>query len=353
MVLVVAGAMVGPAPALARPAAPDQEDVTAAASTCRRTTSDPVGEFPNPLHRCATADPGIHRVGTETWYSYATGGRPDRGVFPIRKTTDNRRTWTRAGHIFPAGQVPSWTTDHGFTPRYWAPQVTTVGGRYVAYYSARGGLFIAIGVATAENPDGPWTDHGPIIRGAGFSVIDPYFFRDPRDSKNYLLFKYNVNPRQPTWIVIRELTADGLGPLPDSTDQPLIRNDRDWEGQVVESPAMEFRNDKYFLFYSGNRFRSKEEEPSRYAVGVARSDRATGGFDKNPDNPILHGDGRFKDPGGQDVVRGPNPDEWIMFYHADPLFAPFDGGRARFLMMDTIKWDGDGWPHVNDRTPSD
>lgn len=354
--IVVTGSVVLPvsAHADAMPGAGSSEAVD---STCPATTSDPVGEFPNPLHRCTTADPGIFRVGTDTWYSFSTGGQPDTGVFPIRKSVDDRRTWTEAGYIFPAGQAPDWTMEPNFPSQYWAPQVTRIGDQYVAYYSAQGGALIALGVATADHLEGPWTDRGPIIRGAGISLIDPYPFRDPQDGTNYLLFKYNITSRDPlgrTSIVIRELNPDGLSSKNDATDHVLIRNaPLSWEGRVVEAPSMEFRNGMYYLFYSGNNFRPAPDEPSRYAVGVARSDQVTGGFTKSPDNPILRGDGRFKDPGGQDVVRRPGPDEWMMFYHADPLFAPFDNGRARYLMMDTVSWDSEGWPHVNDGTPSD
>jgi arabinan endo-1,5-alpha-L-arabinosidase len=317
-------------------------DASAAAKRCPITTTNPDGQFPNPLHRCRIADPGIWRVGNNTWYTFSTGG-DSSGAFPIRKSMDNRKTWTTIGMIFARGRMPVWTRQ---SSKFWAPQVYAINGRYVAYFAATGpGIYFSIGAATAPSPEGPWTDIGrPLVNRANFSVIDPYFFHDPRSRKNYLLWKNNINAQgRPTHIMIREVSANGLKLLGKEA-HPTLVNDQAWEGNVIEAPSMEYRNGSYYLFYSGNTFSS-----GRYAVGFARSKSPSGGFHKHP-TPMLRGNSRFRGPGGQDVVRGPN-NEWIIFYHASPNFAPFNK-RGRYLMMDNITWTSDDWPQVHNGSSS-
>lgn len=329
----------------------------AAATPCAPYPGDPEDRFPNPLHQCPTADPGIWRVGS-TWYTYSTtvGNTQFDDVLPIRTSTD-LRTWTEVGHIFPVGRKPAWASP---TAQYWGPQVYRIRGRYVAYFSAenfRDGRHW-IGVATADNPEGPWTPRPQpldILPGRDFSVIDPSFFHDPTDGRNYLLWKNNTNalamPR-PTHIMIQRLSANGLELARSSQPHAILVNDQSWEGDVVEAPGMEYRAGRYYLFYSGNTVNTR-----RYAVGVARSSAGTPtrGFRKfrqaDGGRPILASDDRFVGPGGQDVVRGPNPGEWLMFYHGLPQFEPFIN-RGRFLMMDRIRWGTNGWPRVHDGTPS-
>jgi hypothetical protein len=51
----------------------------------------------------------------------------------------------------------------------------------------------------------------------------------------------------------------------------LIHNDQPWEGPVVEAPFMWKHAGRYYLFYSGNGYKSPE-----YAVGYAVADHITG-----------------------------------------------------------------------------
>ena len=60
----------------------------------------------------------------------------------------------------------------GFGGIFWAPDVIFLGNRYRMYYSCAGqGAPAAIGVATANNLAGPWTDQGLVV--AGNNAIDP------------------------------------------------------------------------------------------------------------------------------------------------------------------------------------
>jgi len=313
-------------------------------------------------------DPDVLRT-PSAYFAYSTDLSGDAGVFHIRRSPDLRH-WVEVGYIFPDGSPrPSWwnsgpkdsckASDSG-RPRYWGPDVFKAGSRYVAYYSATGpGDFFSIGAATATSPSGPWQDIGrPLVENHEFSLIDPAFFEDPVTDKSYLLWKDNTNAlcpeRRPTYIVIQEVSGDGLRLVGAPTR--ILTNDTPWEGTVVEAPTMIHRGGYYYLFYSGNVF-----DLDHYGIGVARSTSPRGPFVKSPANPILRSDETFDGPGGQDVVQD-RSGRWRMLYHARLCPRSADGSRPmacppphrdkRYLMMDAIEWKADRWPRVHDGTPS-
>jgi len=63
----------------------------------------------------------------------------------------------------------------------WAPDINKIGDKYVLYYSMSvwgGELTCGIGCATADKPEGPFTDHGKMFRSNEINVqnsIDPFY----------------------------------------------------------------------------------------------------------------------------------------------------------------------------------
>lgn len=289
----------------------------------------------------AGADPGSLFDGTN-YYFYFTSGN-STGAMPIKWSADLRTFTDNGTRVFPIGSFPAWVT----SGNYWAPEVALINGKYICYYAANGsdGWF-KIGAATAASPAGPFTDKGsPLVSNAEFSLIDPSFFRDTITGKNYLLWKNNTNaltPPQPTKIVMQELSADGLSLVGSSTD--LLVNDLAWEGSVIEAPFMLYRNGYYYIFYSGNNYAT-----DKYAVGVARSTAIGGPYTKMT-NPILQSDANFDGPGGQSIVTNSPIEPYLMFYHAR---LRSNEAAGRMLMMDKVSWTSDGWPSINDGTPSE
>ena len=51
----------------------------------------------------------------------------------------------------------------------------------------------------------------------------------------------------------------------------VISNDQPWEGNVVEAPFMWQQDERYYLFYSGNTYKTPD-----YGVGYAVADRPEG-----------------------------------------------------------------------------
>lgn len=112
-------------------------------------------------------DPSLIKVGS-CYYGYSTGafGRGG-GTISIRRTCNagGATGWTYVGTIF--NSVPAWITARlGRTPpNLWAPDINYINGMYYLYYGGsiwgNGGKAV-MGLATASNPAGPWTDRGEV-----------------------------------------------------------------------------------------------------------------------------------------------------------------------------------------------
>jgi arabinan endo-1,5-alpha-L-arabinosidase len=96
------------------------------------------------------------------------------GVFAMSSPNADFSGWRVEPTVFPVGTWPSWINNYvtGFGGSFWAPDVIKVGSQYRLYYSCAGqGAPAAIGLATANNLAGPWTDQGLVV--AGNNAIDP------------------------------------------------------------------------------------------------------------------------------------------------------------------------------------
>jgi arabinan endo-1,5-alpha-L-arabinosidase len=114
-----------------------------------------------------THDPAIIKDG-EYYYSYSTDvgyGIDVRSGLQIRRSKDLVQ-WTFVGWVF--NSLPAmgagFISQAGGTPfnSLWAPCVVKVGAEYRLYYSLTCALprLSVIGLATASNPAGPWTEKG-------------------------------------------------------------------------------------------------------------------------------------------------------------------------------------------------
>jgi beta-xylosidase len=177
----------------------------------------------------------------------------------------------------------------GFT---WAPEVLTLNGRYLLYYTAsdRRKNAQCIGVAEAAEPRGPFVDSraNPIVCQTELGgSIDADAFRDA-DGKLYLYFKNDGNRvGQHSGIWGQQLAPDGLSVV--GTPRELIRDSQAWEQKLVEAPSMVRSTVGYELFFSGAFFGWNDDQRlSPYAMGYATCDGPLGPCKKAADNPILH-----------------------------------------------------------------
>jgi GH43 family beta-xylosidase len=286
------------------------------------------GLFSNPVIGRDCPDPGVARDGARYVMACTSGGAS--AAFPLRTSTDLVR-WSDAGHVFPSGTRPAWASGD-----FWAPELHRVGDRWLVYYSARNAAdgSLALGAATADDPLGPYTDLGrPLLHDPNPGVIDAHYFEAP-DGSRYLTWKVDGNAvGRPTPIYIQPVAADGTTLTGSRTE--ILRNDRAWEGGLVEGQWMVHRDGTYYLFYSGNGYAT-----TRYAAGVARASSPLGPFTKLAD-PILTSNHAFAGPGHGSVLLGPRGD-WVHVYHAW-VAGRVGSDPGRLVLVDRVDWH-DGWP---------
>ncbi len=199
-------------------------------------------------------DPGILRSGG-TFYAYASNSAPEGCIFGAVEganiqlaTSPDLRAWVLEGHdALPI--LPPWAV-RGST---WAPHAIALDDSFRLYFAARHGGHgdLAIGVAVADNPCVPFIPAvAPLVDSpeAG-GVIDPFVFAegDEGGGARWLIWKTDGNSRGlPTWIYAQRLAPDGLSLV--GAPFPLIRNDQEWEGAIVEAPTLWKEGGRYHLF---------------------------------------------------------------------------------------------------------
>jgi len=286
--------------------------------------------YVNPVLANDAPDPAVIRGDDGTYYAFTTQAYFGAQFvnIPMLRSTD-LVDWELVGDAFP--ENPEWAVPS--PGDMWAPHAARWDdGTYRLFFSAarRDNGEMAIGVATAENPTGPFTDSGkPIITGHSFSAIDPFVL--VADGTSYLYWGSAGEP-----ISAQELNADGTGVV-GSPVEVLPRSSAEYES-LIEGAWVTEHDDRFYLMYSGDACCGPE---AHYAAMVARSESPLGPYSRNPDNPILEANEGFDAPGHHATIVGPDGHDWIL-YHA--MVRPETSFRSLFL--DRIDWV-DGWPVIN------
>lgn len=279
----------------------------------------------NPIIATNWADPYIARDG-DTYYAFATGGTVRR------RSSKNLINWGAADDAL--SKSPWKQGSAGF----WAPTVYKAkNGKWVMYYAAEtnaaNNTQHCIGKAVANNITGTFQPVGtkPFICGTSFWSIDPSVFEDT-DGKDYLLWRQDTAAQSKGNVFIQEL--DKNGDLKGSSHQLLSRASKEpsWEfdasGGVMENPAMVRRGNTYHLFYSGNRWETKN-----YANGHATCSAPFGPCKKtSTTNPWQGSKGQMLGPGGADTVKAPDGTLFMYMHGWDaPDVGPDKGTRKLWL----------------------
>jgi len=292
--------------------------------------------YTNPAMAGDFPDPSVIRVGADYWAAATSSEWAPE--FPLLHSRD-LVNWEVVGSVF--RHRPQWSVGS-----YWAPEISQDRGRFFIYYAARkkdGPLCVA--VATAARPQGPYTDHGPLVCQEVGS-IDPFPVTD-ETGQRYLLWKEDGNSvSKPTPIWAQPLSADGTRLVGERRE--LFHNDQAWEknatlpyGNLVEGPAVVRHNGWFYIFYSGNFCCARD---CNYMMGVARSRKLLGPWEKNSNNPILRGNDVWKCPGHGTVVEDTRGRDFLLYhaYKADDFVYV-----GRQVLLDEIDWGADGWPTIN------
>ncbi|HOP58268.1 MAG TPA: family 43 glycosylhydrolase [Bacteroidales bacterium] len=233
-------------------------------------------------------------------------------------------------HVFSSPDLVNWT-DHGVivsqydadwvdttTFSMWAPDCIERDGKYYFYFPANvrkgAGRGFGIGVAVADNPEGPYTPQPEPIKG--IVGIDPSVFID-KDGQAYIYYSMN-----------RIFGAKLKDNMLELDSEPRVLENFPTKG-LVEGPFFFERNGIYYMTYPHVQNNTERLE---YAIG---------------DNPM----GPFKFAG---VIMDESAsgcwtnhhsiiefnDQWYLFYHDKDLSPDFDKNRS--AKADSLFFNEDG-----------
>ncbi|OCT15242.1 hypothetical protein A8709_14165 [Paenibacillus pectinilyticus] len=235
--------------------------------------------------------------------------------------------WTKYANVISSANV-SWIEDS-----LWAPNGAYRNGKYYIYFAANAingdGQLGGIGVAVADNPQGPYTDAigAPLINvvrnGAG--PMDQEVFIDD-DGQAYMYYG--------SWgeCNVVKLNADmkSLGTWPDGTVYKKVTPTKNGDNDYFEGPDVFKRNGIYYMTYSAGVWAD-----STYKVMYATSNSITGPF--VPKGIMLHTDSTTADgPGHNGIIKSPTTDDWYIFYHKRYLTS-----TQRVLSYDKFEFNAD------------
>ncbi|MGB8490262.1 MAG: family 43 glycosylhydrolase [Bacteroidales bacterium] len=235
----------------------------------------------------------------------------DYHVFSSPNLTD----WTDHGVIVSQYKV-NWVDSTSFS--MWAPDCIERNGKYYFYFPANvkaaSGKGFGIGVAVADNPDGPYIPQTEPIKNV--RGIDPCPFID-KDGQAYIYYSLN-----------RIFAAKLKDNMLELASEPQVLGNLPAQG-LVEGPYVFERNGIYYMTYP------------HVQNKIERLEYATA------DNPL----GPFKVMG---VIMDESPmgcwtnhhsiinfnNQWYLFYHENDLSPKFDKNRS--IRIDSLFFNGDG-----------
>ncbi|MGI4870159.1 MAG: glycoside hydrolase family 43 protein [Janthinobacterium lividum] len=313
--------------------------------------------YQNPVLDADFPDPSVLLAPDGYYYAYATQTRREGHIlnFQVARSRD-LIAWEHLGEALP--EKPTWAAT---SQRFWAPDVSRhPDGRYLLYYSAQPNdpaAGLCLGIAVAEQPQGPFRDSGqPLLAGGpGFENIDPMRFVEPGSGQQLLFWGSGFGP-----LRVRELAADGLSFWPGSEAQEVVQPlaEATEYGRLIEGSWVRARAGWYYLFYSGDNCCGPA---ARYGVLAARARHATGPYQTlaqatGTAGTILVENERWQAPGHNCLVTDAAGQDWLLYHAIDRRQPTFDaindeqGYSRRVLLLDKVKYDAAGWPQVG--TPS-
>lgn len=300
-------------------------------------------KYTNPVYNADFPDPSVQRAPDGWLYAYATGPNCLRSKDLVHwhrvSRVIDRPTWNDTIRVDSDGK------EKKVRYSFWACDVSRQKDKYIMYYACAlwGNITrTGIGVATGSTLD-KFSDHGKMFRSTEIEVknsIDPVYWKER--NKKYLAWGSFYG------IYIAELSKDGLS-LKEPSKKIKIA------GSAFEGAMIHKRGKYYYLFCSVGS--CCEGIKSTYRTVVGRSKKLLGPYlnkegGKMLDNhytTIISANDRWKGPGhNSEIITDDNGDDWLL-YHAVDSEAPSDG---RKMLLDKITWSADGWPTVNDGTPS-
>lgn len=202
--------------------------------------------------------------------------------------------WKQTGIIIPNPGTSKW-----YASRFWAPEITCIGGRYYCTFNCRNerdGFNVgqSWGIAVADHPEGPYTvlsDDAPVSRGNDATLFEDtdgqvwaaWCGASAEHPDGNVMTLARIDLATLKLSDVHEIFGGGSGDIAGTG----------WDRCGVEGPALFRRGDTYFMMYSSWQ--------RGYEVGVATAKHLNGTWTKSPLNPLFGAQSRSK---WQDAVEG-------------------------------------------------
>ena len=258
----------------------------------------------NPIFNGWYADPEGIIFDNEYWVYPTFSARYENQVFLDAFSSNDLTNWTKHEKVLDTAAI-KWAHK-----AMWAPSIIKKDYKYFLFFGANdiqsdneiGG----IGVAVADQPEGPFKDHlgKPLIDKFhnGAQPIDQFVFKDA-DGQHYLYYG--------GWkhCNVAKLNDDfsGFVPFDDDTIFKEITPEN-----YVEGPFMFIRNGKYYFMWSEGGWTGPD-----YSVAYAIADSPLGPFKSK--GTILKQDSNIANGAGHhSLIHVPNSDDYYIVYHRRP-----------------------------------
>ena len=255
-------------------------------------------------------------------------------------SSDNLTDWTDHGMIISQSSVP-WGNPNGYS--MWAPDCVCKDGRYFFYFpnAPKNGRGFAIGVATADKPEGPFTCEPQPIRGV--SGIDPCVLVDD-DGQAYIYWsgmgirgarlKSNMKELDGELKEMKMPQREGMA------DMPLVLvGGEEMKGLpegFKEGPFAFRRGDWYYLTFPWVRGSKANGANPTETLAYAMSKSPLGPWDFRGIIMAEHANGCWTNHHSLVDYKG----QWYLFYHTN-FFSPSDDKR-RSVCIEKVTFRADG-----------
>jgi beta-xylosidase len=279
----------------------------------------------NPVFEGWYADPEGIVFGDKYWIFPTFSAAYEKQVFFDAFSSDDLVTWTKHSRILDTSAV-KWAKK-----AVWAPAITEKDGKFYLFFGANDiqndKEYGGIGVAVADQPQGPYKDHlgKPLIDKFhnGAQPIDQFVYKDGDD---YYMFYGGWKHCN-----VVKLNADftGFVPFEDGRIYKEVTPEH-----YVEGPFMFKKNGKYYFMWSEGGWTGPD-----YAVAYAISDSPFGPFERK--GRILQQDEKIaRGAGHHSVIYNEKKDKWYIVYHRRPINVTTRD--ARETCIDEMHFDKNG-----------
>ena len=260
----------------------------------------------------------------------------DYHVFSSSNLTD----WTDHGMIISQEQVP-WGKKDGYS--MWAPDCVEKNGKYYFYFpnAPKTGRGFAIGVATADSPEGPFTLEQEPIKGV--SGIDPCVLID-KDDQAYIYWsgmgirggklKDNMKELDGELKEVKMPQREGMPEMP-----PIMVGGEEMKGLpegFKEGPFAFRRGDWYYLTFPWVRGSKENGANPTETLAYAMSKSPLGPWDFKGIIMAEHANHCWTNHHSILEYKG----QWYLFYHHND-FSPRDDKRSS-ACIENIYFNADG-----------